>query len=350
MSIVVQMPLVAEPKERRLHLRDVGECVPEKTVGNALRERRLTLGLDEKAVASQLRIRKDQLSAIETGDYERLPGRTYAIGFIRSYARLVGLNADQLVEQFKGEMQTLEVHKPVDLVFPDAAPQRNWPSGQLFAVALGIAVVVYALVHLTMPSADTAPVAAIVDNSVTVVDADAPAVPVQPPVAPKAVSAPPVVSEPAPVSAPAAAPVSQPAPVPPVAPVWHDAHLVVAQLFQGLDQVAMVTTASSSASTAPGYSSGASRITLTAIEETYVQVKDLSLKKPHGVLLARVLSPGESFQAPDRQGLVLLTGNAGGVQVEVDGRSAGVLGRSGQVIKRLPLEPAYFLSRVGTSQ
>jgi cytoskeleton protein RodZ len=132
--------------------------------------------------------------------------------------------------------------------------------------------------------------------------------------------------------------------------VWHDAHLVVAQLFQGLDQMAMVTPASSSASTVAGESSGASRITLKAIEETYVQVKDPSLKKPHDVLLSRVLTPGESFQAPDRQGLVLLTGNAGGVQVEVDGRSAGVLGRSGQVIKRLPLEPAYFLSRVGTSQ
>jgi cytoskeleton protein RodZ len=336
MSIVVQMPLVVEPKERRLHLRDVSECVPEKTAGNALRERRLVLGLDEKAVASQLRIRKDQLVAIETGDYERLPGRTYAIGFIRSYARLVGLDAEQLVEQFKGEMQALEVHKPVELVFPDAAPQRSWPSGHLFAVALVVAVVVYALVHLTMPTAEPVPVAAAVDSSVTVVDAVA---------APPAAAA--VVSAPA-ASMPAVSP--EPAPVAPIVPVLDDSQLVTAQLIQGFGQMATLVPAASVSAPAAAESSGASRITLTALEETYVQVKDPSLKKPHAVLLARVLSPGESFQAPDREGLVLLTGNAGGVQVAVDGRSAGVLGKSGQVIKRLPLEPAYFLSRIGTSQ
>jgi cytoskeleton protein RodZ len=336
MSIVVQMPLVVEPKERRLHLRDVSECVPEKTAGNALRERRLVLGLDEKAVASQLRIRKDQLVAIETGDYERLPGRTYAIGFIRSYARLVGLDAEQLVEQFKGEMQALEVHKPVELVFPDAAPQRSWPSGHLFAVALVVAVVVYALVHLTMPTAEPVPVAAAVDSSVTVVDAVA---------APPAAAA--VVSAPA-ASMPAVSP--EPAPVAPIVPVLDDSQLVTAQLIQGFGQMATLVPAASVSAPAVAESSGASRITLTALEETYVQVKDPSLKKPHAVLLARVLSPGESFQAPDREGLVLLTGNAGGVQVAVDGRSAGVLGKSGQVIKRLPLEPAYFLSRIGTSQ
>lgn len=340
MSIVVQMPLVAEPKERRLHLRDVGSCSPEKTAGNALRERRLALGLDEKAVASQLRIRKDQLVAIETGDYERLPGRTYAIGFIRSYARLVGLNAEQIVEQFKGEMQALEVHKPVELVFPDASPQRRWPSGHLFAVALVVAVVVYALVHLTMPSAESVPVAASVDSGVTVVDAV-----VAPPAAPAAAAAVQAPSGPTP-----AAMSPEPAPVAPIVPVLDDANLVTAQLIQGFGQMAMLSPAAGVSTPAMAESSGASRITLTALEETYVQVKDPSLKKPHAVLLARVLSPGESFQAPDRQGLVLLTGNAGGIQVEVDGRSAGVLGKSGQVIKRLPLEPAYFLSRIGTSQ
>jgi cytoskeleton protein RodZ len=339
MSIVVQMPLVVEPKERRLHLRDVKECVPEQTVGNALRERRLTLGLDEKAVAAQLRIRKDQLVAIETGDYERLPGRAYAIGFIRSYARVVGLNASQLVEQFKSEMQALDVHKPVDLVFPDAAPQRNWPSGHLFAVALVVAVVVYALVHLTMPSPEAVPVAAVIDSSVTVIDAVA-----TPPVVPAAAA---VVPAPA-ATTPAVSP--EPAPVAPIVPVLEDAQLVTAQLIKGLGPMATLVPAASGSSPAAAESSGASRITLTALEETYVQVKDPSLKKPHAVLLARVLSPGESFQAPDREGLVLLTGNAGGVQVEVDGRSAGVLGKSGEVIKRLPLEPAYFLSRIGTSR
>jgi len=67
-------------------------------------------------------------------------------------------------------------------------------------------------------------------------------------------------------------------------------------------------------------------------------------------LIDRVLKAGESFQAPDRAGLVMQTGNAGGLQVEVDGRSIGVLGKSGEVITRIPVDPSYFLERTAASQ
>jgi hypothetical protein len=44
------------------------------------------------------------------------------------------------------------------------------------------------------------------------------------------------------------------------------------------------------------------------------------------------------------------TGNAGGLQVEVDGRSLGVFGKSGEVITRIPLDPSYFLEHMAASQ
>jgi cytoskeleton protein RodZ len=79
-------------------------------------------------------------------------------------------------------------------------------------------------------------------------------------------------------------------------------------------------------------------------------VKDPALTGPDSVLVARELVQGESFDVPDRAGLVLLTGNAGGLQVAVDGGDSVPLGQRGQVIRKLVLDPAYFLSRPATSR
>jgi hypothetical protein len=44
------------------------------------------------------------------------------------------------------------------------------------------------------------------------------------------------------------------------------------------------------------------------------------------------------------------SGNAGGLEVEVDGRRVGILGKSGEVITRIPVDPSYFLERMAASQ
>lgn len=334
MSIVVKLPSASGQRERRLHLREVNEEKPAATTGALLRDRRIELGLDEKAIASKLKMRADLVRAIERGDYEKLPARTYAIGFVRSYAKFLGMDSAALVERFKDELQPLEISKPSELNFPEVPQARRLPSGQLLVVALVIAVVIYGAAQITMPSPESIPSTDREAGSVTVVDAPVASTPV----ASKLVQAPRVVD---------AAPK-----VEPIFPVIADDPSVTARLTSVLASPlsAPAATSASDAVTVRESAPGASRITLKALEETYVQVKDLALKKPQAILLARVMSPGESFQAPNRAGLVLLTGNAGGIQVEVDGRSVGVLGKSGQVIKRLPLEPAYFLSRISTSQ
>lgn len=327
MSIVVKLPSASGQRERRLHLREVNEEKPAARTGALLRDRRIELGLDEKAIASKLKMRADLVRAIERGDYEKLPARTYAIGFVRSYAKFLGMDSAALVERFKDELQPLEISKPSELNFPEVPQIRRLPSGQLLVVALVIAVVIYGAAQITMPSPEAIPSTDREAGSVTVVDSPAASTAA----ASKLVQAPRVID---------AAPK-----VEPIFPVIAVDPSVTARLTSVL-----AATSASDAVTVRESAPGASRITLKALEETYVQVKDLALKKPQAILLERVMSPGESFQAPNRAGLVLLTGNAGGIQVEVDGRSAGVLGKSGQVIKRLPLEPAYFLSRISTSQ
>jgi cytoskeleton protein RodZ len=67
-------------------------------------------------------------------------------------------------------------------------------------------------------------------------------------------------------------------------------------------------------------------------------------------LVSRVLESGETYLPPARAGLVMQTGNAGGLQVEVDGRVIGVMGKNGEVIPRMPVDASYFLERVATQQ
>src|SRR5882672_6839830 len=93
-------------KSRRIHLREISgdSDTPLETVGQDLRAARLRRGDDLATVSKSLKIRKDHLEALEEDRLDSLPGKTYAIGFIRTYAHYLGLDAPALVERFKQEI------------------------------------------------------------------------------------------------------------------------------------------------------------------------------------------------------------------------------------------------------
>ncbi len=79
---------------------DSGPC-PQGGFGAVLRRTREAQGLDIPAIAGRLKIRTIYLRALEEEDIAALPARPFAIGFLRSYARLLGLDADSLVAALK---------------------------------------------------------------------------------------------------------------------------------------------------------------------------------------------------------------------------------------------------------
>ncbi len=66
----------------------------DTTPGVLLREARVRAGLSQDDIAGKLKLAPRQIAAIETGDWNSLPERTFTRGFMRSYARIVGLNPD----------------------------------------------------------------------------------------------------------------------------------------------------------------------------------------------------------------------------------------------------------------
>jgi cytoskeletal protein RodZ len=72
-------------------------------LGDALREQRERMGIRIQQAAEDTRIREKFLQAIESGDYQSLPGTVYTKGFLRNYAEYLNLDAEEMVALYTGE-------------------------------------------------------------------------------------------------------------------------------------------------------------------------------------------------------------------------------------------------------
>ncbi len=69
--------------------------------GKNLREKREELGYSLEYVEEETKIRKYYLEALENDHFSLLPPKIYASGFVKQYARLLGFDEKQLVDEFK---------------------------------------------------------------------------------------------------------------------------------------------------------------------------------------------------------------------------------------------------------
>lgn len=111
------------------------------SVGTTLRRARESFGEDLRAVAETLKIRYVYLQAIEEERYKDLPGATYAVGFIRTYADYLSLDSKVLVDLFKAEVEGLD--RKTELVFPTPVPESRIPGGALILISLLLVVIAY---------------------------------------------------------------------------------------------------------------------------------------------------------------------------------------------------------------
>jgi len=76
---------------------------PGQRLGEMLRSARESRGLDRTRIERDTRIRERHLSALERGAYDELPGEVYVRGFLRSYAKYLGLDPDGMVALYRLE-------------------------------------------------------------------------------------------------------------------------------------------------------------------------------------------------------------------------------------------------------
>lgn len=76
------------------------ETESNDSIGNKLREARERKGLSAETVSRETMLTLRYVQALETDDFDALPGTAFVRGYVRRYAELVGLNADELIASF----------------------------------------------------------------------------------------------------------------------------------------------------------------------------------------------------------------------------------------------------------
>jgi cytoskeletal protein RodZ len=419
---------------RNLESEDLGPTAPiqadpvPESVATTLREAREGHGSSLRDVAAALNIRYVYLEAIEDREFDKLPGTTYAIGFLRSYAEHLGLDGAEVINRFKAEVAGLD--KRTQLVFPTPVPEGKGPGGALILVSVLFLALAYGTwsyfsgqdervaelvpagperlqdllgenpagpVAAPVDSAQSAAAASMATDSTDPVDGamesgtatsqqdlqdetasgqSAEAVPsslettpfetapigsnIQPaePADVQAATRGDKIpsSSPAPAAgtasgsvAPSEQSVTVPGPEATTAvagqradPSAPDRSIQTATAAPAPEAIPDApTTGESAVAYSPleaqvyGRGNVDARIILRATQDSWVQVRD----SKEDLLFTRVLRSGDSYRVPNQAGLTLLTGNAGGLDVEVDGTYLGALGPVGSVRRNVILEP-----------
>jgi len=304
-------------ERRRLHLREISSDADAAldSVGQDLRTARLRHGEDLASVSTRLKIRRDYLEAIEESRFDKLPGRPYAIGFVRSYADYMGLNTKSIVERYKAEIAGLDPAEPSSLDGLETAPERKFPHAMIFAGLVLLLGVVYAGYYLSVSTTETA---------------------IQPDTAvPERLAA---------IAAPAPVPAPLPTPVPPPAPV--SAEIPPAPVPPPMPEPAAAPTAAEAAEALPagrvlGTQNANSRITVRVHQPASVLIRGADER----LFINRSLEPGDIYHVPNLPGMTITTSNSGALELILDGESIGYLGNSGEAASALSFSPQSIVDR-----
>ena len=352
------------------------------TVSRILRVAREQAGYSIDDVARVLRIRAGQIHAIEDGRFDELPATVYAIGFVRSYSELLDLDGDEVVRRFKDECAGISA-KTV-LVFPTPVPEGRMPSGAILMIAVLLAALSYGGWYYysnqetqVVERSDFVPDRFIALSEQEPADTEATVRQSQPTYEPSAANAAEgqpdgtalsadTVSDPTPLSQARGDTLADAVGVPGFdeAP---DTTLTVqtASTVSGAVDLAALPVAANAADgdlngdlaavllppVAPedegGRSFGAAdgEIVLRATGESWVQVNDAR----GALVMTRVLRPGDTYVLPDTEGLRLITGNAGGLDILVDGQVTPSLGGTGVVVRDIVMDPQRLVNGTAAS-
>jgi cytoskeleton protein RodZ len=301
------------------------------SLGSFLRESRQRRGLGLEEMARATRVAARYLEALETDDFAALPAPVFTKGFIRAYCQTLGLDPDDALTRY--HEQTGE---PVVMPGKEPAPPREMADtsrsrGTVLVSFVLLVVLGAALFGVTLalqPGREgrrARPVPP--DRTVESVPAAAPAVPAEPPVPSASASAEPPAAPP--VTPRVAATPSVPAPTAPSAGGRSTTPPPAPQPAGRSGEAGSQVVASVAPTTVPY------RLVARVSEPTWIRVRT-----DDGRSSEETIPAGQTREWVSSTPFVLTVGNAGGVTLELNGRTLPPLGASGAVIPRLIIPPA----------
>lgn len=84
------------------------------TFGESLRKERELRGITLDEISQHTKVHPRFLEAIEHDDLSVLPAKAFAKGFLRSYAKVVGLDEDEVIANFEYRHRTLQIQEEAE--------------------------------------------------------------------------------------------------------------------------------------------------------------------------------------------------------------------------------------------
>lgn len=304
-----------------------------KQLGALLRDRRKESGLTYDEISEQIKVSARSLEALENEDWDHLPSATFTKGFIRSYARLLGLSEEGLIALYQETAPPPPMPKPLQ-------PVHQKRKGLFYLiwvlVLLAGGVVAYEWIehsNFRGKTTEQGPVlsskegsdAAQIDSGRRLENGKSSPNDTQQPTSP-------IQTEPA-------LPREGPAPVPGPEPTGSlDKPANAPQQTEATVSPSAAITPSKAetpgSSTAPAAEVDMPPLVLKATvkERTWVRViMDGERRKEY------TLEPESNLEWRAHKGFELMIGNAGGIDLEFNGKKVEQLGKRGQVIRlKLP--------------
>ncbi len=259
-------------------------------VGEILRRTRLRYGRTLGDVERALRIRGGQIDAIEQGDMTRLPGRVYAIGFVRSYAEYLGLDGNEIVRLFK--VQYMDGQINAALSFPVPASETKTPAVWIVILTAFLSCLYFVSWDVLRNSEYSVMlrVQNVPDHIKSHVRED-------------------ILVRPS---------VSDVPDVPDVVGIFPDTGIVIENMKDNQAQ--------------------RMGIILNIIDSSWVEIKNGA----GDIVVSDILEKGEQYFVPDSPGLSMSLGNAANVEIILNGRPLKPLGKGGAVRRDIPLDTVYL--------
>jgi cytoskeleton protein RodZ len=252
----------------------------ERSLGHYLRSLRESRGGSLEEMARSTRVGLRHLEALEADNLNELPAPVFVRGFIRAYCSFLNEPADGALAHYRDMLGEGEA---VERGAPAPRPAASWSSSPILVslallAAFGVGLLAINAIFKRPPRAPT-----------------------------------PVATAPATVEAPKPAPVA-PTEAPPAS--------------AGAPRSAAPVQGETSAPAA----SPAQRLVVRAVEATWIRVQT-----DDGRVAEELLPPGATREWTSNKRFVLTVGNAGGIELELNGRQLAPLGAKGAVIQRLEL-------------
>jgi len=257
--------------------------------GATFKRARESKGISLDQIASQTRISARFLAAIESEDFQALPGGIYNRGFVRMFAEAIGIDPDQAVADYE---RLSAVPQPgSDAPASIAAPPKT--ERRLYPVAVGILAIAVAIFYLMTRESGR--------NTET--------------------------ATPTPVTAPAA---QQPSPTPAPEPI------------PAPEPTPAANPAVREPEPAPAPGTQALKLDIQVLEKTWVKVtSDGNTQNP-----GEVLEPGMTRKFTADNSLYISVGNAAGLTLKINDKPLRPLGKSGQV-RSFTITPANLKDFIG---